>query len=66
MRLRVDKENDSLYFRLDENTIIESEEVRPGIILDYDENGKVIGIEMLAISTRVAPDHLRVLQFETA
>ena len=66
MRLRVDKENDTLYFRLDENAIIESEEVEPGIILDYDENGKVVGIEMLAISTRVAPEQLRVLQFETA
>lgn len=66
MRLRVDKENDTLYFRLDENAIIESEEVQPGIILDYDENGRVVGIEMLAISTRVAPEKLRVLQFETA
>lgn len=66
MRLRADKENATLYFRFDENTIIESEEVRPGIILDYDEDGKVVGIEMLAISTRVAPDNLRVLQFETA
>jgi uncharacterized protein YuzE len=65
MRLRVDKENDTLYFRLDENAIIESEEVEPGIILDYDENGRVVGIEMLAISTRVAPEQLRVLQFET-
>jgi uncharacterized protein YuzE len=66
MRLRVDKENDTLYFRLDEKAIIESEEVEPGIILDYDDNGKVVGIEMLAISTRVAPEQLRVLQFETA
>lgn len=65
MRLQVDKEN-TLYFRLDEKTIIESEEVRPGIILDYDEDGKVVGIEMLATSTRVAPNHLRVLQIETA
>ena len=38
MRIRVDKENDSLYFRLDENLIVESEEVQPGVILDFDEN----------------------------
>ena len=37
MRIRVDKENDSLYFRLDESRIVESEEVQPGVILDYDE-----------------------------
>ncbi len=66
MRLRVDKESDALYFRLDESEIVESEEVQPGIILDYDEHGRVIGIEMLALSTRVTADKLRVLQFETA
>ena len=38
MRIRVDKENDALYFRLDESRIVESEEIQPGIILDYDEN----------------------------
>ena len=66
MRLREDKENDTLYFRLDEDAIIESEEVQPGIILDYNEDGRVVGIEMLALSTRVAPEKLRILQFETA
>ena len=39
MRIKVDKENDALYFRLDETTIVESEEVRPGVILDYNAEG---------------------------
>jgi len=66
MKLKIDKENDALYFRLDESTkIIESEEVEPGIILDFDEQGRVIGIEMLALSTRISPEKMRVLQFET-
>lgn len=65
MRLKVDKENDALYFRLDESEIIESEEVQPGIILDYNEEGNVVGIEILSLSTRVKPDKLRILQFET-
>ena len=30
MRIKVDRENDALYFRLDEKRIVESEEVRPG------------------------------------
>ncbi len=34
MRLKIDKENDALYFRLDETAIVESEEVEPGVILD--------------------------------
>ena len=65
MKLKVDKESDALYFRLDESTIVESEEVQPGIILDFNVNGNVVGIEILKLSTRVAPDQLNILQFET-
>jgi len=65
MRLKVDKENDALYFRLDEAAIVESEEVQPGVILDFDANGRVIGIEMLTLSLRIEPEKLRMLQFET-
>ena len=61
----VDTENDTLYLRLDEAAIIESEEVQPDVILDYDSNGRVIGIELLSISLRTAPEKLRMLQFET-
>ena len=66
MRLRVDRNNDALYFRLDETEIVESEEVEPGVILDYDKDGRVVGMEMLRLSTRTEPETLRVLQFETA
>ena len=65
MRLKVDKESDALYFRLDESTIVESEEVQPGIVLDYDAKGQVVGLEILHLSSRVAPERLKVLQFET-
>lgn len=66
MRLKVDRENDVLYFRIDEAEVVESEEVEPGIILDFDAAGRVVGIEILALSTRTAPEQLRILQFETA
>jgi uncharacterized protein YuzE len=66
MRLRIDTESDALYLRLDESPVLESEEVRPGIILDLNAEGKVVGIEILYLSTRVAPEQLRVLQLETA
>ena len=65
MKLKVDKENDALYLRLDDSEIFESEEVQPGIILDFDENNRVIGIEILALSTRVKPDMLKLVQLET-
>lgn len=47
MQLRYDEEDDAIYLRLSDRGIIESEEVRPGIVLDYDEDGVVVGIEVL-------------------
>jgi uncharacterized protein YuzE len=52
MKLKMDKENDSLYFRLDESGIIESEEFQPGVILDLDKENRVVGIEFLNVSSR--------------
>lgn len=66
MRLKVDKENDALYFRLDEAAIVESEEVEPGVVLDFNAQGKVVGIEMLELSKRTPSAQLKVLQYETA
>jgi len=66
MRLKVDKENDALYFRLDESSIVESEEVQPGVILDFNADGKVVGVEILNLSVRVSADQLKSFQYETA
>ena len=44
MRLKVDKTSDALYFRLDESAIVDSEEVRPGGILDFNEHGQWSGL----------------------
>jgi len=66
MRLRIDKKNDALYLRLDDSTIVESEEVQPGIILDFDAEGRVVGIEILQLSKRMPVEKLEVFQFETA
>ena len=65
MKLKVDKENNAIYFRLDENAIVESEEVRPGVILDFDKDGRVVGVEFLDIAERVGPEALTTLQFQT-
>jgi uncharacterized protein YuzE len=66
MRIRVDKETDTLYFRLDESRIVESEEVQPGVILDYDDRGRVVGVEFLGVSARASREELTSLQFQTA
>lgn len=53
MKLKVDHKSDALYFRLDESAVVESEEIKPGIILDYGAKGNVVGIEILNLSDRV-------------
>ena len=65
MKLHVDKEADALYLRLDESAIVESEEVAPGVILDYNESDEVIGVELLYLSKRSSELNLSALQFET-
>jgi uncharacterized protein YuzE len=65
MKLKIDRENDTLYFRLGETDIISSEEVRPGIILDFNIDDQVVGIEILNLSTRVPPEKIHILQLET-
>jgi uncharacterized protein YuzE len=39
-------DNDMLYIELIKGVSTESEEVSPGIVLDFDENNQVIGIEI--------------------
>ena len=65
MKLTVDKESDALYFQIDESTIVESEEVSPGIVLDYNEANEVVGIEMLRLSQRSSSLDLSRLEFKT-
>lgn len=44
MKLRVDHEPDALYLKLTDAKIEETDEVCPGVILDYDEHGDVVGV----------------------
>lgn len=65
MKLKVDQEADALYLRLDDSNIVDSEEVSPGVVLDYNEQDQVVGIEILGISKRAPTLNPRELQFQT-
>jgi uncharacterized protein YuzE len=43
MKVHIDRGADALYLRLNEQPIVESEEVEPNVILDFDADGSVIG-----------------------
>ena len=66
MKLRIDKESDALYLRLDDSAIVDSQEVSPGVVLDYNESNEVVGVEMLYLSKRSSKLNLSALEFETA
>ncbi|MBZ0298745.1 MAG: DUF2283 domain-containing protein [Anaerolineae bacterium] len=53
MKVTYDSEVDVLRILLSEQPIEESDESNPGIILDYDREGNIVGIEILDASTRV-------------
>ena len=66
MKVHFDEKADALYLRLDDSKIIESEEVQPGIVLDFNESKQVVGIEILRIKDRVPLANLKQMQFEVA
>ncbi|NLX12053.1 MAG: DUF2283 domain-containing protein [Phycisphaerales bacterium] len=65
MKLKIDHEADALYLSLSEQPATESEEVSPGIIVDYDEKGQAVGIEMLHLSKRASGADIQRLLFES-
>lgn len=53
MKVIYDKETDTLSIILRKGRITESDEPRPGLILDYDKSGSLVSIEILDASEQV-------------
>ena len=53
MKVTYDPEVDVLRIVLSDTAIAESDEERPGVILDFDVDGNVVGLEILEASKRV-------------
>lgn len=53
MKLNYYPETDSLYIDLSERTSVESREVSEGVVLDYDADGKLVGIDIDNASAKV-------------
>ena len=54
MRTTYDVEADALYVRFAEASIVESEEVADGVVLDFDAEGRIVAIELLDASKHLA------------
>jgi len=64
MRVTYDPEVDVLRILFSSAAIEESDEDKPGVILDYDKDGNVVGMEILDASRRV--DDPRAVEFVDA
>jgi len=66
MKVHFDQKSDALHFRLDDSRVMESEEVKPGIGLDFNDKNQVVGIEIPNVGKRVPAANLKRIQFEVA
>jgi uncharacterized protein YuzE len=53
MKVKYDRETDILYIVFSEKKIKESDEGKPGVIIDYDREGSIVGIEVLNASKKM-------------
>ena len=65
MKITIDSVIRACYIRFDESPILGSEEVKPGVILDYDEDNRIVGIELLNISPEIINNIMKNLSIET-
>ena len=61
MKVKSDAEVDVVYMRLTDHDITESEELQPGVVVDFDSDGKIVAIEFLNAKERFAPETIREL-----
>ena len=58
MKLNYYPETDSLYINLSEQPSVESQEISEGILLDYDADGRLVGIDIDNASNKVEMEKL--------
>lgn len=61
MKTTYDDEANALYVKFSNETVARTEELRPGMILDYDSRGHIIGFEMLDAKTQLSAAAIKSL-----
>lgn len=64
MRMHYSQDADAIYIRLKEDDIYSTDEVTEDILMDFDDKGNVIGIEILSVSEKVDVRELIVQSFD--
>jgi len=50
--VKYDITGDALYIKIKDDRVVESDEIAPGIIIDYNDKGEIVGVEVLWVSRR--------------
>jgi len=71
MKLSYDQATDSLYIHLADRPSVDSDEVADGVVLDFDSNGALVGIDVQHASTKadiqsIALSHLPLKDLQAA
>ncbi len=66
MKIHFDPETDALYLTFSEEVVAETDEVRPGVLLDLNASGRVVAIEVLKASQTLADTDLDTLVRQVA
>ena len=64
MKAHLDEETGAFYLHLDDSSIVESEEVHPGVVLDFDAEDQVVAIEILGLKDRLTSANLKRIQVQ--
>jgi len=64
MKIEYDKEVDALYIRIQEKRVAHTKEIEEGINLDFDADGKVIGLEIIGATERYSREDIFNLSTE--
>ncbi len=66
MRISYDEVDDAMYIRFSETEYYQSDEVKEGVILDFDKEGRIIALELLDVSKRLPKASMDSINFEVS
>ena len=64
MNIKFDKEADAVYVRFSDAKIADTRHEKPGVVIDYDADGNVVGIELLNASQRIDQPGSVIYEFQ--
>jgi YD repeat-containing protein len=57
-KVQYSPDDNAAYIRLSQHDVLESEEVAPSVVFDYDKEGRIVGIELLDARAQLSPELL--------